>query len=118
MPVSIHRNFSQYSPPSNWHHPSGLPPYQSQPSMDLSSWMPKYSMSTSNLNSERIPSPQNTLTISQTPVGPSTPMVYYVTLDTTMFRTPATSDSMFSSTPTIIPSQDISVRGRHPTKSK
>src|SRR5882724_6479961 len=68
MPVSIHRTTTQYSLMSNWHCPSELPPYQSQSSMDLSSWMLKGSILTSGLNSERIPFPQNTLTISQTPM--------------------------------------------------
>src|SRR5882724_11142499 len=81
MPVSIHRTIAWYSLPSNWHRPSELPPYQSQSSRDLSSWMLKDSILTSDLNSERIPFPQNTLTISQTPSGPSIPMVYYPTLD-------------------------------------
>src|SRR5882672_7451522 len=66
MPVSIRRTSTQHSPPSNWHCPSKLPPCQYQPSVDLSSWMLKGSTPTSNLNSERIPSPQNTSTISQT----------------------------------------------------
>src|SRR5882724_2279870 len=69
MPVLIHRTTARYSLPSNWHHPSKLPPYQSQSSMDLSSWMLKGSIPTSNLNSEMIPFPQNTSTISQTLSG-------------------------------------------------
>src|SRR5882724_6190362 len=85
MPVSIHRTTTQYSLLSNWHHPSEPPPYQSQSSMDLSSWMLKGSILTSGLNSERILFLQNTFTISQTPSGPSIPMVYYATLDASMF---------------------------------
>src|SRR5882724_511775 len=81
MPVSIHRTIAWYSLPSNWHHPSELPPFQSQSSMDLSSWMLKGFIPTSDLNSEMIPFLQNTLTISQTPSGPSILMVYYATLD-------------------------------------
>jgi len=41
MPVSIHRTYRLVFLPSNWHHPSEIPPYQSQSSMDLSSWMLK-----------------------------------------------------------------------------
>src|SRR5882672_3574165 len=86
--------------------------------MDLSLWMLKGSTLTSNLNSKRIPSPQNTSTISQTPVGPSTPMVYYVTSDESMFQNLEISNSVFTSTPMITPLQDILVRRRHSTKSK
>jgi len=43
-----------------------LPPYQSQPSVDLSSWMLKGSI-WHLVSSERIPFPKNTSTISQTP---------------------------------------------------
>src|SRR5882724_310792 len=96
MPVSIHRTIARYSLPSNWHCPSKLPPYQSQSSVDLSSWMLKIFIPTSDLNSKRIPFPQNTSTISQTPSGPSIPMVYYATSDASMFRTPAISDYVFS----------------------
>src|SRR5882724_2803020 len=85
MPASIHRTTAWYSLPNNWHHPSELPPYQSQSSMDLSSWMLKGSILTSSLNFERIPFPQNTSTISQTPSGPLILMVYYATSDTSMF---------------------------------
>ena len=85
MPVSIHRTITQYSLPSNWHRPSELLPYQSQSSMDLSSWMLKGSILTSGLNSKRIPFLQNTSTISQTPSGPLIPMVYYATLDASIF---------------------------------
>src|SRR5882724_6629757 len=85
MPVSIHRTTTQYSLLSNWHHPSELPPYQPQSSMDLSSWMLKGSILTSGLNFERIPFLQNTLTISQTPSGLSIPMVSYTTSDASMF---------------------------------
>src|SRR5882724_6970206 len=85
MPVSIHRTTTQYSLLSNWHRPFELPPYQYQSSMDLSSWMLKGSIPTSGLNSERIPFLQNTSTISQTPSGPSIPMVYYTTSDASMF---------------------------------
>src|SRR5882724_4990166 len=85
MPVSIHRTIAWYSLPSNWHYPSKLLPYQSQSSMDLSSWMLKGSILTSNLNSEMIPFLQNTSTISQTPSGPLIQMVYYATSDATMF---------------------------------
>ena len=116
MPVSIHRTTTWYSLPSNWHCPFELLPYRSQSSMDLSSWMLKGSILTSGLNSKSIPSPQNTLTISQT-CGPWTLMAYYRTLDVSMFHIPETSDSMFSSTHTTTPLQEISVRQRHSTKS-
>src|SRR5882724_3768339 len=117
MPVSIHRTTAWYSLPSNWHRPSELLPYQSQPFMDLSSWMLKGFIPTSDLNSERIPFPQNTLTTSQTPSGPSIPMVYYATSDASMFRTLAISDYVFSSTHTTTPLQVISVRQRPYIKS-
>src|SRR5882724_1010241 len=84
--------------------------------MDLSSWMLKGSILTSGINSERIPFQQNTLTISQNH-GPWTPMVYYRTLDASMFWIPEISNSMFFSTHTITLLQDISVRQRHSTKS-
>jgi len=58
MPASIHRTTARYSLPSNWHRPSELLPYQSQSSVDLSSWMLKGSIPTSGLNSEMIPFPQ------------------------------------------------------------
>src|SRR5882724_9971793 len=109
MLVSIHRTTTWYSLPSNWHHPSKLLPYQSQSSVDLSSWMLKCFILTSDLNSKRIPFLQNTSIISQTPSGPSILMVYYATLDTSMFQTPEISDYMFSSTHTTIPLQVISV---------
>src|SRR5467141_1521617 len=95
IPVSIHRTSSQYSLLSNWHCPSELLPYPSQSFMDLSSWILKGSILTSSLNSEMILFPQNTWTISQTPSGPSIPMVYYTTLDASMFRIPDISDSIF-----------------------
>src|SRR5882724_12261866 len=117
MPVLIHRTTARYSLPSNWHHPSELLPYQSQSFVDLSSWMLKGSIPTSGLNSEMIPFPQNTSTISQTPSGPSILMVYYATWDASMFRTPAISDYMFSSTCTTTPLQVISVRRRPYIKS-
>jgi len=79
IPVSIHRTTAWYSLPSNWHRPSELLPYQSQPFMDLSSWMLKGSIPTFGLKLERIPLPKNTSKTSQTPVGPSTQMVYYAT---------------------------------------
>src|SRR5882724_6947048 len=85
MPVSTHRTIAQYSLPSNWHCPSKLQPYLSQSSMDLSSWMLKGSIPTSDLNSEMIPFPQNTSTTSQTPSGPLILMVYYATSDASMF---------------------------------
>src|SRR5882724_4648477 len=116
-PVSIHRTIAWYSLPSNWHHPSELLLYQSQYSMDLSSWMLKGSILTSNLNSKMIPFPQNTLTISQTPSGPSILMVYYTTSDASMFQTPAISDYMFSSTRMTTPLQVILVRRRPFIKS-
>src|SRR5882724_11968267 len=75
MPVLIHRTSTWYSLPSNWHHPSELLPYQSQSSVDLSLWMLKSFIPTSDLNFERIPFLQNTSISSQTH-GPSTPMVY------------------------------------------
>ena len=67
---------------------------------------------TSSLNSERIPFPQNTSTISQTPSGPSILMVYYATSDASMFQTLAISNYVFSSTCMTIPLQVISVRQR------
>src|SRR5882724_10350324 len=75
MPVLIHRTSTQYSLPSNWHRPSKLLPYQSQSFMDLSLWILKGFISTSNLNFKRIPFLLNTSKGSQTH-GPSTPMVY------------------------------------------
>src|SRR5882724_2253898 len=84
MPVSIHRTITQSSLLNNWHRPSELLPYQSQPSVDLSSWMLKGSIPTFGLNSERVPLPKNTSKISQTPVGHSTQMVYYATSDASM----------------------------------
>src|SRR5882724_10046879 len=98
MPASIHRTISRYSLLSNWHRPSELLPYQSQSSVDLSSWMLKGYIPTSDLNSEMIPFPQNTSTISQRPSGPSIRMVYYATSDASMFRTPAISDYVFFNT--------------------
>jgi len=103
MPVSINRNTTQYSLLSNRHRPSELPPYQSQSSMDLSSWMLKGSILTFGLNSKRIPFPQNTLTISQTPSGPLIPMVYYTTSDNSMFQSLEISNYVFSSTCMTIP---------------
>jgi len=117
MPVSIHRTIAWYSLPSNWHHPSELPPYQSQSSVDLSSWMLKGSIPTSVLNSKMILFPQNTLTISQTPSGPSILMVYYATSDASMFRTLAISNYVFFSTCMTTPLQVISVRRRPYIKS-
>src|SRR5882724_7060298 len=76
MPASIHRTITRYSLRSNWHRPSKLLPFQSQSCMDLSSWMLKGFIPTSDLNSEMILFLQNTSTISQTPSGPSIPMVY------------------------------------------
>src|SRR5882724_6798099 len=75
MPVLIHRTSTRYSLPSNWHHPSELLPYQSQSSMDLSLWMLKSFIATSDLNFERILSQQNT-SINRQTHGPSTLMVY------------------------------------------
>src|SRR5882724_6590650 len=75
MPVLIHRTSARYSLLSNWHHPSKLPPYQSQSFVDLSLWMLKDFTPTSNLNFKRIPFLQNTSISSQT-CGPSTLMVY------------------------------------------
>src|SRR5882672_8288889 len=118
MPVSTRRISARYSLPSNWHRPSELPPYPSQSFVDLSSWMLKGSIPTSGLNSEMIPFPPNTSTLSQTPHGPSTLMVYSVILDVSMFQIPGISDSVFSSTRTTIPLQDISVRQRLFTKSE
>jgi len=86
MPASIHRSTARYSLPSNWHYPSKLPPYQSQSSMDLSSWMLKGSIQTSGLNSKRIPFLQNTSTISQTPSGPLILMGYCATSDASMSK--------------------------------
>src|SRR5882672_1734306 len=118
MPVSIHRTSAWYSLLSNWHRPSKLLPYPSQPFVDLSSWILKGSILTSSLNSEMIPFLQNTSTISQTPSGPSILMVYYATSDTSMFQILAISDSMFFSIHTTTPLQVISVRQRLFTKSE
>src|SRR5467141_877471 len=117
MPLSIHRTTTWYSLPSSWHHPSKLLPYQSQPSMDLSSWMLKGSILTFSLNSKRIPHPKNTSITNQTPVGSSTQMVYFATSDASTFQTLEISDSVFFSTHTITPLQDILVRQRFFTKS-
>src|SRR5467141_1200248 len=117
MPVSIHRTSTQYSLQSNWHCPSELLPYLSQPFMDLSSWTLKGSIPTFGLNSEMIPFPQNTLTIIQTPSGPSIPMVYYATSDAFTFRILAISDYVFFNTRMTTPLQVISVRQRLFTKS-
>src|SRR5882724_8059374 len=117
MPVSIHRTITQYSLPSNWHRPSELLPYQSQYSVDLSSWMLKGSILTSDLNSKMITFPQNTSTISQTPSGPLILMVYYATSDASMFRILSISDYVFFSTRTTTPLQVISVRRRPFIKS-
>src|SRR5882672_6772186 len=117
MPLSIHRTTARYSLPRNWHCPSELLPYQSQPSADLSSWMLKGSIPTFGLNSERIPHLKNTSITSQTPVGPSTQMVYFATSDASMSRTLEISDFMFFNTHMITPLQDISVRQRLFTKS-
>src|SRR5882724_8040641 len=75
MPVLIHRTSTRYSLPSNWHCPSELLPYQSQSFADLSLWMLKGFILTSNLNFKKIPFLQNTSISSQTR-GPSTPMAY------------------------------------------
>src|SRR5882724_2702588 len=75
MPVLIHRTSARYSLPSNWHRPSELLPYQSQSFVDLSLWMLKGFIPTSDLNFERIPFQRNTSINSQTR-GPSTLMVY------------------------------------------
>src|SRR5882724_9975822 len=118
MPVSNCRIFHLVFPLlSNWHHPSVLLSYQSQSSMDLSSWMLKGFILTSGLNYEMIPFLQNTLTISQTPSRPSILMVYYATSEESMFQTLAISDSIFSSTHMTIPLQVISVRQRPFIKS-
>src|SRR5882724_1386642 len=109
MPVLIHRIFARYSLPSNWHRPSGLPPYQSQSFVDLSLWMLKGFIPTSNLNFKRIPFLQNTSISSQTH-GPSTLMVYKGTLDESTFQILEVFDSVFSNTRMTIPLQDISVR--------
>src|SRR5882724_11154262 len=118
MPVSIHRTTTWYSLLSNWHRPSELLPYQSQPFVDLSSWMLKGSILTFGLNFKRIPLPKNTSITSQTPVGPLTQMVYYATSDASMSRTLAIFDYMFFNIHMIIPLQVISVRRRHFTKSE
>src|SRR5882724_10756717 len=110
MPASIHRTTTRYSLPSNWHRPSELLPYQSQPFVDLSSWMLKGSILTFGLNFERTPLPKNTSKISQTPVGPSTQMVYYATSDASMSRTLAIINYVFFNIHMIIPLQVISVR--------
>src|SRR5882724_13054272 len=95
MPVLIHRTTTRYSLPSNWHHPSELLPYQSQPFVDLSSWMLKGSIPTFGLNSERIPLPKNTSITSQTPVGLSTRTVYFATSDASISQTQAIFNYMF-----------------------
>src|SRR5882672_10657058 len=79
--------------------------------------MLKGSIPTFRLNSERIPHPKNTSITSQTPVGPSTQMVYFATSDASMSQTLAISDFVFFNTHTITPLQDISVRQRLFTKS-
>jgi len=70
MPVSIHRTTAsihfQTTASSLWATTLSI-----QSSMDLSPWMLKGPIPTSGLNSKRIPFPQNTSTISQTPSGPS-----------------------------------------------
>jgi len=111
MPASIHRTTAQYSLPSNWHCPSELHPINPRSSVYPSSWMLKGSIRHPSLNSGEDPFPQNHLTISQTPSGPSILMVYY-TLRHSMFWTLAISDYMFSSTHTTIPLQVILVRQR------
>src|SRR5882724_4311160 len=116
MPVLIHRTFAWYSLLSNWHHPSKLPPYQSESSMDLSLWMLKGFTLTSDLNFDRIPFLQNTLISSQIS-GPLTLMVCYGTPDASTFWTPEVFDSVFSNTRMTIPLEDISVRRRHYIKS-
>src|SRR5882724_2707014 len=75
MPVLIHRTSTRYSLLSNWHCPSELLLYQSQSAVDLSLWMLKSFILTSNLNFEKILFQQNTSINSQTH-GPSTLMVY------------------------------------------
>jgi len=112
MLASIHRTIARYSLPSNWHRPSELLPYQSQSSVDLSSWMLKGFIPTSDLNYERIPFLQNTSTISQTPSGPSIRWFTNATSDASMFRTLAISDYVFFSTRTTTPLQVILVRRR------
>src|SRR5467141_2080188 len=79
--------------------------------------MLKGSIPTFSLNSEMILFPQNTLTISQTPSGPSILMVYYTTSDAFMFQIQAISHSVFFSTRTTTPLQVTSVRQRLFTKS-
>src|SRR5882672_2742429 len=111
------QNFHWYSLPSNWHCPSELLPYLSQPFVDLSSWMLKGSIPTSGLNSEMIPFLQNTSTISQTQSGPSIPTVYYATSDAFTFRIPAISNYVFFNTRMTTPLQVTSVRQRLFTKS-
>src|SRR5882724_6966297 len=118
MPVSIHRTISRSSLKSNWHRPSELLPYQSQPSVDLSSWMLKGSIPTFGLNSERIPLLKNTLITSQNPVGPSIQMVYFANSDASMSRTLAISDYVSFNIHMIIPLQVVSVRQRHFIKSE
>src|SRR5882724_10008185 len=118
MPVSIHRTTTRYSLLNNWHRPSELLPYQSQPLVDLSSWMLKGSIPTFGINFERVPLPKNTSKISQTPVGPLTQMVYYATSDASMSRTLAIFNYVFFNIHMIIPLQVISVRQRHFTKSE
>src|SRR5467141_1885107 len=85
--------------------------------MDFSLWTLKGSILTFGLNSEMIPFPQNTSTISQTPSGPFIPMVYYATSDASMFQIPAISDPVFFSTHMTTPLQVTLVRQRLFTKS-
>src|SRR5882724_3049596 len=79
--------------------------------------MLKGSMPTSELNSKRIPFPQNPLAFSQTLTGPSILMGDFNTLVETMSQTLRTFSFMFSSIHMIPHSQDISIRQRHSTKS-
>src|SRR6266481_7520665 len=111
MPLPIRRTFTQYSLPSNWHHPFELLPYPSQSYADPLSWILKGSMSTSSLNYEMTPYLQNTLIPELTQDGPLVPMVCLGIPDTYMSWI-LTYTFVFFSTCTIIPLQDITVSPR------
>jgi len=117
MPVSNPQTIAQYSlqatgiVPLSYHPINPSPPWISHHGC----W--KAPFPKSNLNSEMIPFPHNTSTISQTPSGPSILMVYYTTSDTSMFQTPAIWTMCFFSTRMTTPLQVISVRRRPYIKS-
>src|SRR5882724_2358889 len=74
---------------------------------------------TFSLNSETMQCLKNTSIISQTQSGPQKkiPMVYYTTLDASMFQIPEISASMFSNTCTITPLQVIQSDEASPSSS-